>query len=112
MDDIREFGLTVMGCDGSVWPIHGPESWGRSVRLMEGDMGEFYEPPIKTVHKARVGQPGSSYVGSKTMERHVVLNVDFSARIGRMTNHGSCARSPRIRTRSWLSQLPCPASGS
>jgi hypothetical protein len=77
MDDIQEFGLTVMGCDGSMWPIHGPESWGRNVRLMEGDMGEFYEPPIKTVHKARVGQPGSSYVGSKTMERHVVLNVDF-----------------------------------
>lgn len=68
--------LIVHGVDGSVWPIHGRGAH-PNVRLLEGALGEFYDAPVATVHKARVGQPGSSFLGARDLERHIVLRMGF-----------------------------------
>lgn len=68
--------LLVHGVDGSVWPIHGQGAHPQ-VRLLEGALGDFYDAPLATVHKARVGQPGSTFLASRDLERHVVLRVGF-----------------------------------
>lgn len=70
------FELTVEGVDGSVWPIHGFGAHD-SVRLLDGELGDFYDAPLSTVHKARVGQPGSSFLATRDLERHVVLRIGF-----------------------------------
>ncbi|ALA68547.1 hypothetical protein [Corynebacterium lactis] len=68
--------LVVHGVDGSKWPIHGRGEHPQ-VRLLEGALGDFYDAPLATAHKARVGQPGSSFLGARDLERHVVLRVGF-----------------------------------
>lgn len=72
-----EFTLIVEGSDGQRWPIHGPEAWGRQVRLAEGSVGELYDAPLSSTYQPRVGQAGSTYLAHRYLERHVVLNMVF-----------------------------------
>lgn len=76
MLDRTEFDLIVVGQDKSRWKIHGKDAH-PNIRLLEGALGDFYDAPLATVHKARVGQPGSSYLAARDLERHVVLRVGF-----------------------------------
>lgn len=71
-----EYELWLRGCDGSEWPLHGPEALGRPVRAMAGEMTEFYDTPFDATYRARVGG-GSVYAGSILRAPLIPLSIDF-----------------------------------
>lgn len=73
------FQLIVEGADESQWCIHGPGAH-PDVRLLEGPLGDFYDAPMSTAYKSRVRQPGSTFLASRDLERHIVLRVAFYGR--------------------------------
>lgn len=74
--------VTVFGCDGSQWIIHGPGSKKSPVRMLEGAIGDLIDPPVATTYKARVGQAGSQYRGHKVEARNVVLHLGIFGNSG------------------------------
>ena len=71
-----EYELWLRGCDGSEWPLHGPEALGRPVRAMAGEMAEFYDTAFDATYRARVGG-GSVYAGSILRAPLIPLSIDF-----------------------------------
>lgn len=74
---MSEFSLIIEGADGSRWPVHGKDASGKSVRLLEGSVGELYDAPLSTTYRSRVGQAGADYRGHRWLERRPVLTLAF-----------------------------------
>ena len=68
--------IIIETTDGHRWPVHGEGSYGRSLRLMEGSLGEFYSTPKATTYKSRTGAGGSAFLGSRDLARRWTLRVD------------------------------------
>ena len=67
--------ICLVGGDGRRWYLHGKESWGQPVRLLEGSLGQILSYQVKTTFRERSGQPGSIYRGSRPLARDLVLPV-------------------------------------
>ena len=75
--------FSIRGVDGSHWLIHGPGSEGSPVRLEQSSVGDLYDAPAVTTYKARVGQPGAMYMGTRFPERHITLRLtSFASSVG------------------------------
>lgn len=81
MNDHAQFAIT--GVDGSQWVVHGPGSEASPVQLEQSSVGELFDAPVQTFRKARVGQPGTTYMGRRFLERNITLDLTSVGATGR-----------------------------
>lgn len=75
MSELNLAAVTLTGVDGSVWHLAGANAWGAPVQVRESSLGDLLDVPVNTSRKSVVGKPGTKFLGSRMLERNILLPV-------------------------------------